>query len=100
MKNKIQEVQEYFRRKIVGGKYDVVKLEQYQWTIKVDDYEFILWVGNGAEYVDVRGFMKFKLNEADQKTVWLQVEAREKENLRKVIEYKTNELEELKNKLS
>ena len=65
MENKIKEVQEYFRRKIVGGKYEVIELGQFQWSIKVDEYNFILWVGNGAEFIDVRGFMKFKLSEAD-----------------------------------
>jgi hypothetical protein len=47
MQNKIKEVQDYFKNKILKGDFKVTKVDSYYVDILVDDlYEFTFWSGN------------------------------------------------------
>lgn len=47
MKRKIQEVQEYFKNKILTGNFTVLSVKEYALEIKIDgEYLFTIWVGN------------------------------------------------------
>jgi len=100
MENKIKEVQQYFRRKIVAGNCEVIEHGQYSWIVKVEDYEFNIWVANGEEYISIKGFMIIPLNDADKIAIWNRVIDFKRHNLKLIIEGKEQELQELKNKLS
>ena len=100
MKNKIKEVQQYFKRKIVSGKYEVTEHGQYSWELKIDDYQFSMWVSNGFGYLSIKGFMIIPLTESEQETIWKRVVEFKEDNLKLIIKRKEEELEELKNKLS
>jgi len=49
MKDKIQEVHDYFKNKLINGEFIVTSPSKYTIGVRVDDmYDFILWVGNFA----------------------------------------------------
>ena len=100
MNNKIKEVQQYFRRKIIAGNCEVTEHGQHNWNISVDDYQFNIWVANGEEYIRIKGFMIIPLNDAEKLTIWNRVVEFKRDNLKLIIEGKEQELDELKNKLS
>lgn len=57
MKKKIEEVQEYFKNKILAGEYEAVGLTDYVINLKVDDlFIFSFWSCNGdtnfKQYID------------------------------------------------
>jgi hypothetical protein len=48
MKNKIKEVQDYFKNKIVAGDYEVIETTEHFAVIEIDsEYIFCLWLANG-----------------------------------------------------
>ena len=94
MKEKIQEVQNYFADKIARGLYKVTDIDEYCLSIIIDrKYEFSLWYSNGDGYFrtyDGRGnYMVIKFTDK-QKTIgfkkalsyvkkWEDTELKEKE---------------------
>lgn len=47
MQNKIKEVQDYFKNKILTGDFEITEIENYSMVLKVDKiYEFVFWTGN------------------------------------------------------
>lgn len=53
MENKIIEIQEYFKNKIVSGDYEIKTIKSHTVIVTVDGiYDFHLWMGNGAEYCE------------------------------------------------
>ena len=52
---KIKEIQDYFRKKIVDGDYEMmIKPDAYSCVILVDGkYEFAIWLSNGATNVEL-----------------------------------------------
>ena len=49
MKNKIQEVQDYFADKLARGLYEKVKVSEHTVKVVVDnEYNFCLWMSNGS----------------------------------------------------
>lgn len=53
MKEKIEEVQGYFRNKILTGEFSTEEITEYVMTIKVDgEYVFNLWIGNITDIND------------------------------------------------
>jgi hypothetical protein len=48
MKNKIKEVQDYFKNSILNNEFEFVEFKYYEIIISIDDYQFDLWVANGA----------------------------------------------------
>lgn len=53
MKNKIIEIQEYFRTKIVNGNFKTVKIDAHNVDIIVDGiYNFRIWIASGESYCE------------------------------------------------
>ncbi len=48
MKNKIKEIQDYFKAKFFKGDFDVIEIGNHTTEIKIDGYKFHLWHSNGA----------------------------------------------------
>jgi hypothetical protein len=47
MQEKIKEVQDYFKNKILSKDFEVEKIEQHYFYLLIDSqYEFIIWIGN------------------------------------------------------
>lgn len=47
MKKKIKEVQDYFKAKLLAGKFKVANITEFGLTLSVDnEYEFQMWIGN------------------------------------------------------
>jgi len=72
MKKKIEEVQKYFKNRILNNEYKVVKFDVHAPTINIDGFEFALWVANGAEHFDtyestqVSSFMHLNFSESEK----------------------------------
>lgn len=48
---KLKEVKEYFKKKILNGDFTVINDGEYFIIIEVDGYRFSIWVANGFECV-------------------------------------------------
>jgi hypothetical protein len=47
MKEQIERVQDYFKNKLLSNEFVIVKIDQYQLEILIDDhFNFTLWIGN------------------------------------------------------
>ena len=47
MKEKIQEVQSYFKEKLLRGEFDIIEREAYTYIVSIDEeYEFTIWMKN------------------------------------------------------
>ena len=47
MKKKIQEVQSYFKTKLLRGEFEIVNREAYTYIVSIDgEYEFTIWMKN------------------------------------------------------
>ena len=47
MKQKIKEVQEYFISKILSGGFDIIKKDEYTFSLQIDKkYNFEIWMAN------------------------------------------------------
>jgi len=45
MKDKIKEVEDYFKTKLLNGDYEITKRDQYIYTVLIDNkYIFAIWV--------------------------------------------------------
>lgn len=50
MKERIQEVQSYFKEKLLIGEFEIIKREQYTYIVSIDgEYEFSIWMENDAK---------------------------------------------------
>lgn len=80
--DKIKEVQDYFKKKLIDGDYEEVSHDGYNLWLKIDkQYLFILWIANGVEFLcvtddldegsnEVLSFMNIKFSEYDKKAIW------------------------------
>ena len=50
MKEKIEDVQAYFKAKLLAGEFTVKEIKTHIATVMVDDYPFVFWVSNMEEY--------------------------------------------------
>ena len=69
MKNKIKEVQDYFKSKLFAQDFKIEKVSEYQIEISIDlEYKFIIWTGNQdiprsrKNYDGALSFMDLQLN--------------------------------------
>jgi hypothetical protein len=51
IKDKILEVQNYFKNRLLGRNFEVVKRDKYSIHVTVDGHPFIFWISNGYEYL-------------------------------------------------
>ncbi len=70
METKIQEVQDYFKNKILEGDFKLIQIEQYECTLLIDSkYPFQVWLGNfdrpELRYITKTSFMNIELNDAE-----------------------------------
>lgn len=106
MKNKIKEVHDYFKNKVISGDYEVINNKYHTMQILIDsEYPFSLWMAN-------KGY-SFGVYSGESNTMELKFEKEEAEKAYKVADiihakYKRNvllaikkrELEELERELS
>lgn len=51
MKEKIKEIQDYFREKLLKGEFEITKRERFTYTVLIDkEYKFEIWMSNGSEH--------------------------------------------------
>lgn len=76
MEDKIQEVEQYFRDKLISGDYVVKSIDRFTWSVLVDDkYVFSLWVANGEYGCGInntidKSYMSFELSDEDKREFW------------------------------
>ena len=76
MEDKIQEVEQYFRNKLVSGEYKVVERDAHRWQVLIDGkYNFSMWVANGAPSYTISdiltpSYMFFILTEEEREKGW------------------------------
>lgn len=106
LKKYIDEIQKYFKRRILAGEFNIVESEELRITIKVDNqYLFTIWVAEEAEGIEQFGYNNFinlgEFQECEKQQIWNQIEphiANEKEIKRQKLTEKIEALqEELKN---
>ena len=48
---KLQEVADYFKKKIIDGDFEFIKCDEYKATIKIDgEHEVKVWIANDPKY--------------------------------------------------
>jgi hypothetical protein len=85
MKNKIKEVHDYFKNKIIEGDYIVFKKTSYVWSIEIDkEFKFYLWISNGSSslecYEHDNNFMNIQLSLKERKLAFKDIEKGIKEH--------------------
>jgi len=82
LEKKIEDIQNYFKGKILSGDFEEVQSTRHEWWIKVDNkFDFIFWVANGVEcfnqyYGTDEGanhhynFIKLTFTENEAQVVW------------------------------
>jgi len=80
MENKIQEVYNYFKEKIISGDYIVIEKEKLAWSVIIDGkYKFDLWIGGNWDMFSVGGifteaFMTIEFTDDEKKLAWASLE--------------------------
>lgn len=107
MKKKIQEVEQYFRDKLVSGDYEVAVRDSFRWEVLVDgEYTFTLWIGNGANAFTISDILKpsymfFTFTEEESKKGWAILEEQIALYKKEVVHVqKLEEYERLKKELN
>jgi len=102
MKNKIQEINDYFVNKIITKDYEIVKTTLHNFYILIDgEYNFSIWVANqdcGIRTYDVGGdnFMTLTFTKEEKEIIWNNVKDFLKQ---KELEIKMKQFEQLKQEL-
>ncbi len=108
MKEQIKEVQAYFKSKMLNGEFTISKMGQYQATLLVDDFPFIIWIANVSKipetcknYNMALSFMDLEFNrEEAEKLSTILSPAIKKFRKTELINEKRKELEELERELA
>ena len=109
MENKIKEVQEYFRNKIVNGEYEILEMDQYIACILIEDkYKFGIWHAGGVNHVEIyhtgnssNSFMYIKFNYNDKTVIFNYLKPYVDKNIKlRLIKQKEHELLKLKESLN
>jgi hypothetical protein len=74
MKEKIKEVQAYFKSKMLNGEFTITKMDQFTAELLIDgQFKFVIWTGNvdvpetRKTYDFAISFMDLELTDADAK---------------------------------
>lgn len=74
MKEKIEEVQAYFKSKMLNGEFTIVRMTQFTAELLIDgEFKFVIWTGNvdipttRKIYDSAISFMDLKLTDTDAK---------------------------------
>lgn len=79
MENKIKEVNDYFKNKVINNEYKVLFVDSFTIHIKIDElYIFALWIANGKEVLGTKNctfnsFMSLTFNKEEQKKAWVHI---------------------------
>ena len=75
MEEKIKEVQDYFKNKLLKGEFETTKITDYWIKLVIDSkYNFFIWMAN--QEINVRlyesetNFMLFDLSSEEKKIIW------------------------------
>lgn len=116
IKQKLQEVGDYFKQKVIAGEYEVIGISPHTASIEIDgEYKFKLWISTSECYLDFYFIMPeevafiapyLKFTEEEQSNIWNQLQPKVIEWRRDVraqeiedsIKHLTGELEQLKSK--
>ena len=104
MKNKIKEVQDYFRSKIVMKAYDIKSIDKHLLKVVVDgEYNFSIWIANGEQMISLydgdSNTIYFEFNELEMMAVWNNVVLLRKQIVEEEIKKAESEIERLKKQL-
>ncbi|MDR1898001.1 MAG: hypothetical protein LBR10_14555 [Prevotellaceae bacterium] len=106
MKQKIQEVHDYFRGKLVRGDFKIVDITDHTVHVKIDDeYSFTIWSGSGAKYIRTAdtcsySFMNITFTQEDKEAIWDNLHPRIIRHKQEVlINEKQEEVEKLQKEL-
>jgi len=108
MKEQIERVQDYFKNKLLSNEFVIVKIDQYQIEILIDDhFNFTLWIGNfdipgtvNQNTILKQSFMDLKLtdeNSEDLHAILYPTIIKHRKEV--LLAEKTQELENLKKSL-
>ena len=108
MESKINEVQDYFKNKILAGDFETIEIGEYVFQIKVDEkYQFSIWIGNWnipdntKLYDSYYNFIMFDLTKEEAIQLKAAIMPKVKAyRTGKLIEEKRKELAKLENELS
>ncbi|MBS5907854.1 MAG: hypothetical protein KIC84_11575 [Dysgonomonas mossii] len=82
IKKKIEEIRTYFVNKMINVDYEVIECTSHSLWIRIDDeYDFVLWVSNGVDYLSmtdtiddgankVLPFLNIKFSKEEQQKIW------------------------------
>lgn len=107
MKEKIKEVQSYFKEKLLKGEFEITKRERYTYRISIDkEYDFHIWMENGpinrklSTSIPSDSFIQFNLTTEESILLdSLLVSDYKKFLVDELVSKKERELEELKESL-
>lgn len=106
MKEKIKEVQQYFKDKIFAQEFEIIDITRYQVTIKVDEFTFNIWIGNFYSQVSCKhydgsyNFMDLNISDSEAEIIHNILKAPVDNYIKDIlIQEKEKELEDLKNSL-
>lgn len=104
MKDKIKEVELYFRKSLTEGDFKIKERDTYLIKLLIqDEYHFTLWIANEVKSLHLHNefgsssYMQFELSEKEKESIWNQLfkEERHKEG----VSEKRDRLLKAKNKI-
>lgn len=72
MKKKIEEVEQYFKNKLLSKDFEIIKIDEFVMTVLIDEkYKFTIWIGNldipmTRELYAEGNYMMIALTESDK----------------------------------
>lgn len=61
MKEKIIEIQQYFKNKLLAGEFTILKMKENTCKIEIDgEYQFIIWIGNFIKYPELTRLYEYE----------------------------------------
>ena len=75
IEQQLQDVDDYFKSKVLSGDYEVIETNQHEAVLSVDDkYDFKVWIGNDMpDNIFIYGITAFKmpkLSDSEKQKAW------------------------------
>lgn len=87
MEQKIHEVYEFFKSKLISGEYKIEKVTEHHVTLSISGFTFVIWTYSGSFGVSTYdgSFMTIAFNSSEKDAAWSKLAG-------PVAEYRRNEL--------
>lgn len=85
IKDKISEVQIYFKNRLLNRDFEVVGRDKYSIYVTVDGHPFIFWISNGYEYLEEYRFSEPGKSNDIYPFIHLDFTGKEKERLYRLL---------------